>query len=229
MDKLGSLSLKKRLILVISIVLFLFFLIYGGILSSTAGNALRKEAEEKADLVVQYLSASNERALLQKDYLSLDTETVKAYPFVEEAFILDSSFRILSPTQRRGEEDSKAKEAIEKGVTKISLGGGKYSIYFPIYKERIELIGVARLDYSLSGVEKAVSSIKTVRYLFGIFLLLLSVASVLFLCKFIFSPLYKLREDMEALLKVEGQFLEETNDPELSPIVSAINRILKRR
>lgn len=229
MDKLGSLTLKKRLLITISLVLFLFFLIYGGILSSTAGNALRKEAEEKADLVVQYLSASNERALLNKDYLSIDTESVKAYSFVEEAFIIDSSFKIISPAQRRGEEDSKAKEAIEKGVRKVNLGRGLYSVYFPIYKERIELIGIARLDYSVSGVEKAVSSIKTVRYLFGLFLLLISVASILFLYKFIFAPLYSLRENMEAVLKVEGQFLEETSDPDLSPIISAVNRILKRR
>ncbi len=229
MDKLGFLTLKKRLLIATLIVLFLFFLIYGGILSSTAGNALRKEAEDKADLVVQYLSAANERALLNKDYLSIDTESVKSYPFVEEAFIIDSSFKIISPAQRRGEEDPKAMEAIEKGIRKVNLGRGMYSVYFPIYKERIELIGIARLDYSVSGVEKAVSSIKTVRYLFGLFLLLLSIVSVLFLCKFIFSPLYKLRENMEAVLKVEGQFLEETNDPELSPIVSAINRILKRR
>jgi sensor histidine kinase regulating citrate/malate metabolism len=229
MDKLGKLTLKKRLILTFSLIIFLFFLFYGGILSSTAGNALRKESEEKAELVVQYLSAANERALLQKDYLSLDTESVKSYPFVEEAFILDSSFKILSPAQRRGEEDTKAKEAVEKGNRKINLGAGKYSIYFPIYKERIELIGVARLDYSVSGVEKAISNLKTVRYLFGLFLLLLCVFSVLLLSKFIFSPIYNLRDNLEAVLKVEGQFLEETNDPELSPIVSAINRILKRR
>ncbi len=229
MGKLGSLTLKIRLIITFSTILLLFFLIYGGLLSSTAGYALRRESEDKADLVVQYLSAANERALLQKDYLSLDTESVKSYPFVEEAYILDSSFKILSPVQRRGEEDLKAKEAIEKGIRKINLGKGLYSAYFPIYNERIELVGVARIDYSVSGVEKAISSVKTARYLFGLFLLLLSVVSVLFLYKFIFSPLYRLRENMEAVLKVEGQLLEETNDPDLAPIVSALNRILKRR
>lgn len=230
MDKfLGNLTLRKRLLVTISVVLFLFFLIYGGMLSSTAGTQLKKEAEEKADLVAQYLSASNERALLQKDYLSLDTESVKSYPFVEEAFIIDGSFRILSPTQRRGEEDPDAKEMIEKGIRKFKREGSTYSIYYPIYRERIELIGVARLDYSISGIERSISNIRSIRYLTGIFLLVLSIGSIFILSKFIFSPLYNLKENMEAVLKVEGQFLEETKDPDLFPIVSAINRILKRR
>ncbi len=226
---LGNLTLRKRLLITVSIILFLFFLIYGGTLSSTASNHLKKEIEEKAELVVQYLSAANERALLQKDYLSLDTDSVKSYSFVEEAIILDSSFRILSPAQRRGEEDPRAKEAIEKGIRKLKLSGSLYSIYFPIYKERIELIGIARIDYSLSGIEKSISNIRGVRYLIGFFLLVLFVVSILILSKFVFSPLYTLRDNMEAVLKVEGQFLEETKDPEISPIISAINRILKRR
>ncbi len=229
MDKLSSLTLKMRLFVTALAILFLFFLFYGGILSSTAGNALRKEAEEKADLVVQYLSAANERALLSKDYLSLDTESVKNYPFVEEAFIIDSSFRIISPVQRRGEEDRNAKDVIEKGTRKFKLKAKTYSIYYPIYRERVELIGIARVDYSVSGIEKSISNIKSVRYLVGLFLFIFFSVSTLILSKFVFSPLHILNEKLETVLKVEGEFLEETKDPELSPIVSAINRILKRR
>ncbi|MGQ9618025.1 MAG: hypothetical protein ACUVUG_03575 [Candidatus Aminicenantia bacterium] len=226
---LGPLTLKKRIFIAFSLNLFLFFLIYGGIISSTASNSLKKEAEEKAELVVQYLSASNERALLQKDYLSLDTESVRSYSFVEDAFIIDSSFKILSPAQRRGEEDPDAKKAVESGVRKIKREGSIYSIYFPIYRERIELLGVARLDYSISGIEKSISNIKSVRYLIGLFLFVISVVSIFILYRLIISPLYNLRRNLEAILKVEGQFLEETSDSDLSPIVSAINRILKRR
>ncbi|MEW6456013.1 MAG: hypothetical protein AB1410_04775 [Acidobacteriota bacterium] len=220
----------KKLYLISALIISLIILfIYGNVLSSVSANLLKKEMEDKALLAAQYLASANKNPLINKDFLSLDTESVKTYSFVKEAFVMDENFQTLAPISKRGETDVKAKEAYEQKKEIMPKENNIYSIYIPIYKDRSIFMGIVRLDYSQEQIVASISNISRVKFLMLIFLLFISIILFYFAFRFVTKPLKDLNNEIELVLKQEGKFLKETPDPDLSFISITINRLLRKR
>jgi HAMP domain-containing protein len=226
----SSLSWSVKFLLLTSSLALLVYGMLAMPLVRTMGNALREESLRRGRVILELLTAVNGSIVGEGRMRDLDVESVLREERVKEALLIDLDGNVLAPLNRT-DEVLDSIEGIGANIDDINtfyLGrrGSDYVFVQPLL-HRSRRVGIAVVVYEVATASASWAT--AVLFLTFLVLLLGVVAALAVGRRMTLEPLSSLRDDVEAIVKGDADYLPVRQDfTELSEVARSVNRLVAR-